>query len=346
MNVAREPWGTTQEGEPVELFTLESDGVRARLASFGATLVALEVPDRHGERADVVLGFDTLAEYESPRNPHSGGLVGRCANRIAGARFTLDGREHVLAANEGRNHLHGGVQGFDRRCWTPRIVTGDALALHLRSLDGDEGYPGRLEVDAQYVVGPYGARGQVVVMRLGAHASAPTPVNLTQHAYFNLAGHGTILDHELQVFASRIVVVDDELLPTGVLADVEGTPFDFRAARRIGERIHALEATAARGYDVCYLLDGPPGAPAARLRDPASGRTLELSTDERGLQLYTGQRLDGLRGKGGRPIARFGGVCLETQGLLDAVHHPHFPSVVLRSGEVRTSTTVWGFTAS
>ena len=339
---SRERWGTTSTGEPVELFALENGVVRARLASFGATLVSLEVPDRNGERADVVLGFDTLAEYDSPTNPYFGGVVGRCANRIAGARFTLDGREHVLTANEGRNHLHGGARGFDRRTWAAESRRSGGVAFHLVSPDGDEGHPGRLEVSAIYVLGPAARRRGSLELELRAHATAPTPCNLAQHSYFNLAGGGTILDHELEIHASRYVVVDDELLPTGELASVAGTPFDFREPRRIGERIAALEATAARGYDLCYVLEE---RRAARLRDPGSGRTLEILTDRPGLQLYTGNRLAGSAGKGGRRHERYAGLCLEAQGLPDAVHHPHFPSVVLRPDSLYRSRTLWTFSA-
>lgn len=346
MIVARERWGTTSDGDTVELVTLETGAIGARFASYGATLVALEIPDRRGERADVVLGFDTLAEYESPRNPHVGGIVGRCANRIAGARFELDGREYRLAANEGRNHLHGGPRGFDRRVWTPTKVDGSTFGARLRSPDGEEGYPGALDVLAAYTLGPRDASLHLLGLQLLARAGAPTVVSLTQHGYFNLAGGGTILDHELEIPASRYVVVDDELVPTGEIASVEGTPLDFRTPCRIGERIDALLATPARGYDLCYLLDAPPlSAPAARLRDPASGRTLEIRTSQPGLQLYTGNRLDGLAGKRGRPIPRFGGVCLETQGLPDAIHHASFPSTVLRPGEPYAQTTIWAFSA-
>ena len=342
----REPWGTTREGEPVELVTLETGVLRARFTSYGAALVSLEVPDRHGERADVMLGFDSLAEYESPRNPHFGGIVGRVANRIAGARFALDGREHVLTANEGRNHLHGGTRGFDRRVWRTELEQGSGIRFRHRSPDEEEGYPGSLEVSARYGLRD-GPAGCVLGLQVLAHADAPTPCNLTQHSYFNLAGAGTILDHELQVFASRHVVVDNDLIPTGELASVEGTPFDFRTPRRIGERIGELEATPARGYDLCYALDGERfHAPAARLRDPASGRTLELSTDQPGLQLYTGNKLADLRGKGGRIYPRFGGLCLETQGFPDAVHHAHFPSAVLRAREPYASMTTWLFSAT
>jgi aldose 1-epimerase len=326
------------ESEPVELFTLESGELRARITSFGATLVALEIPGGRGERADVVLGFDGLAGYESAHNPYFGGLVGRCANRIAGARFTLDGRKHRLSANEGRNHLHGGRRGFDRRPWRALSVRDDGLVLHLRSPAGEEGYPGRVDVQASFTLST-----DALALHLEGTSDAPTPLALTQHVYFNLAGSGTILDHVLEVFSERIVVVDDALLPTGELAGVAGTVFDFRSPARIGERIEALRATPAGGYDVCYALDKPPGTLglAARLREPGSGRVLELLTSEPGLQLYTGNRLDGLAGKGGRPIERFGGVCLEAQHFPDAVNHAGFPSVVLRPRERYRHDTVW-----
>jgi aldose 1-epimerase len=345
----REPWGTTREGEPVELLTFEQGAMRARFTNFGATLVSLEVPDRRGERADVVLGFDSLAEYESPRNPHFGGIVGRVANRIAGARFEIDGRDHVLAANEGKNHLHGGVCGFDRKVWAAtleQVEQAGGIQFRLRSPDGDEGYPGALGVSAIYgmAAGSRADEVHIAGLHVFADADAPTPCNLTQHAYFNLAGRGTILDHELQVYASHYLVVDDELLPTGEIASVAGTPYDFRAPRRIGERIAELESTPARGYDLCYVLDGK-GAPAARLHDPASGRTLEVDTDQPGLQLYTGNRLDSLRGKRDHILPRFAGLCLETQGFPDAVHHPHFPSVVLRERKLYASKTTWLFSS-
>jgi aldose 1-epimerase len=244
----------------------------------------------------------------------------------------------VLTANEGKNHLHGGVRGFDRRTWAPELEQGGGIRFRRESPAGEEGYPGRLDVSASF-----GLRPDSVRIQLLARADAPTPCNLTQHAYFNLAGNGTVLEHELQVFASSYLVVDDELLPTGELASVAGTPFDFRTPRRIGERIGALESTPSRGYDLCYVLDPPTRGPAARLSDPRSGRTLEIHTDQPGLQLYTGNHLDGIPGKRGAPCTRFAGLCLETQGFPDAVHRPHFPSVVLRQGKSYLSTTAWLF---
>jgi len=348
VTVRREPWGSTREGEPVELFTLEVNDIRARFTNFGATLVSIEVPDRKSERVDVVLGFDTLAEYDSEKNPYFGGVVGRCANRIAGSRFMLERRTIQLTANEGQNHLHGGARGFDRRCWTAERLHDMALLFRLKSPHGEEGYPGEVEASAGYGLVPANLvpdpRGIGIFLR--AKTSAPTPVNLTQHSYFNLAGGGTILDHELTITASRYVVVDDELVPTGELASVEGTPFDFRTPRPIGERIHELTATPARGYDLCYALDGPlrkGDRSAARLRDPRSGRTLDIATNAPGLQLYTGNDLDGLVGKRGTTYPRHAGVCLEAQHFPDAVHHPGFPSVVLRPGQEYQNQTIWAF---
>jgi aldose 1-epimerase len=342
VSARREPWGTTREGEPVELFTLEQGALRARLASFGATLVSLEVPDRRGERADVVLGFDDLAGYESPSNPHLGGLVGRSANRIAGAHFTLDGRAHVLAANEGRNHLHGGARGFDRRVWRGELhASRTAVRFERVSPDGEEGYPGNLRVSAEYAL-----ERDRLVLTCAATTDVATLVNLVQHSYFNLAGAGTVLEHALEVRAERVLEVDAELVPTGRLLPVASTPFDFTTPRALGERLAALLETPAGGYDVCYAL--PAGWATGRrlacvLREPASGRELRLETTAHGLQLYTGNRLSDLRGKGGRVLPRFGGVCLEAQALPDAIHHEGFPSSVLRPGRPYAQTTIWTF---
>jgi len=332
MDARSEPWGRTAAGEPVVLVTLERDGVRARLSSFGATWVSFELPDRAGETEDVLLGFDSLAGYESPRNPYLGGLVGRCANRIGGARFRLDGREFPLSANEGRHHLHGGRRGFDRRVWRAELDrTGCAVRFERESPDGEEGYPGRLDVRATYALGPGGA----LTLECEAGCDAPTVFNPTQHAYFDLSGTGSILEHELELCAARLVAVDPELIPTGELEPVQGSPWDFRSPHAIGARIEALRASPARGYDLCYVLD--PDAPArdgmrraARLSDPCSGRTLELCTSLPGLQLYTGNHLDGLEGRGGRHYRRHAGLCLETQRFPDSPNRPAFPSVVLR----------------
>jgi aldose 1-epimerase len=335
--------GVSADGDAIELTTLERDGVRARFASFGATLVSLELPDRRGERADVVLGFDSLAAYESAANPYFGGTIGRCANRIAGARFTLDGRELRLNANDGRHHLHGGRRGFDRVAWAGELGrNGSSVAFSRRSPAGEEGYPGEVRVTATFALLPE----RTLSIRYEATSDAPTLVDLTHHSYFDLGGSGTIAEHELEIDAARRVVVDDELIPTGELAHVAGTAFDFaHGPRRIGAGLGELAATSAGGYDVCYVIEGSPGElrRACRLSEPSSGRALEVLTTQPGLQLYTGNRLANVTGKRGRVYPRFGGVCLETQHLPDAVHHPHFPSVTLRPGERYAQTTLLCF---
>lgn len=325
----REPWGEL-DGVPIERFTLERDGLRALFTNFGATLVELWVPDRRGERADVVLGFDALDDYAGPHNPYFGGLVGRCANRIAGARFALDGRSYVVAANEGRNHLHGGVRGFDRRVWTSEL---DARAMRVTfartSPHGEEGYPGTLEARASYALLPCG----VLELEITATCDAPTPWNPTQHSYFNLAGAGgDIASHHLEVCASRVLEVDAELVPTGVLLATDGARIDMRA-----------------GLDHCFALEGLGlGARAeprlaCRLTEARSGRTLELEATQPGLQVYMGNHLGAVVGKRGIRYPRHGGICLEPQGFPDALHHAHFPSVVLRPGERRRDVVRWRF---
>ncbi len=340
---SRESFGRTQDGEPVERFVLERDGLRATLTNFGATLLGLEVPDRHGARADIVLGFDTLAEYESPSNPYFGGLVGRCANRIAGARFDLDGREVRLEANEGRHHLHGGRRGFDRRAWAAHFDHDGASVSFTRSSPaGEEGYPGAVALRATYHLEPDG------VLRLETEASCDiaTVLNLTQHSYFNLAGSGSVTEHELEVRAARFVAVDGELIPTGELRAVQGTPFDLRAPRRLGDCLDALANSAMGGLDLCYAFDeGRTKTPrtVCRLSDARSGRVLEVATTQPGLQVYTANRLQDLPGKHGQIYRRHGGVCLEAQHWPDAPHHAHFPTIVLRPGERQREVTRWTF---
>lgn len=343
MSVTRELWGTTRDGETVELFTLEAspregpEGLRARFMNFGATLVSLEAPDREGRLGDVVLGFDTLEEYESSRNPYFGGIVGRCANRIAGARFELDGHEIELVPNEGRNQLHGGPRGFDRVVWNGEVDSGTtSVRFSRRSPNGEGGYPGNLDVTVTYTI-----QAGTLFTEYEARTDAPTLCNLTQHSYFNLAGEGTILDHELEIRAERVVEVDEELLPTGAFLDLDGTPYDFRSTARIGAQMAGLALGPHRGHDVCYPL--LPGDFACRLHDPHSGRVLQLTTTQPGLQLYTGNHLDGLTGKGGRSIPRHGGLCLEAQHFPDSVHHAHFPAVRLRPGDTYSHRTEWLF---
>jgi aldose 1-epimerase len=346
--------GHLGDGRIVHEVTLARDGVVLSVLTYGAIVNALYVPDRAGKLANVTLGFDSLAEYEQRNKPHFGEIVGRVCNRIAGASFELDGETFQLPRNDGANCLHGG-RGFGTRLWeieTARphdeALDGPALTLRYVSADGEEGFPGRLELRVTYSLAA-GGRWQV---DYEARTDRATHVNLTQHAYFNLAGAGagSALDHLLTIPASRHHTGDAGLIPTGT-AEVGGSPFDFRHAQPIGARIGEPhpQLLVAGGYDHHYLLDAAAdGAPrlAARLEDPASGRTMELHTTEPGVQFYSGNFLDGsLRGHGGVPIERNAALCLEPQHSPDSPHHPEWPTTVLRPGEVFRSRSVYVFTA-
>jgi aldose 1-epimerase len=331
-----------------EVFELAGGGLRATLLRFGATLARLEVPDRAGRPADVVLGYEGLDAYRSS-GVHLGGVVGRFANRIAGARFRLDGAEHRLTANEGRHHLHGGARGFDRRAWSGERLPGEAgVAFRLESPDGDEGYPGRVVCRVVYAIAAPGE----LALRFEAESDRATPLSLTQHAYWNLAGppgepvHG----HLLEIAADRYAPVDAEHVPTGALLPVAGTPFDFRAPKPLGRDLAAPlhpELALHGGYDHPYLLRRAEAAGrlrlAARLREPASGRVLEIHTDAPCLQLYGGQGLPVEPGKTGWRHRPASGVCLETQELPDAPNQPGFPPAILRPGEVYRRETRYRF---
>ncbi|MCZ6597671.1 MAG: galactose mutarotase [Planctomycetota bacterium] len=345
-------FGQTAEGAPAEIFTLERQGgLRARVTTLGATLVELWAPDRRGELADVVLGFDTLAGYQSEENQYFGCTVGRCANRIAQGAFVLDGRTVQLSTNEGPHHLHGGHRGLDRSNWRARVEEdGQQPAVRFSTTNpaGAEGYPGTLDVSVTYaLVGDLELRLDYV-----ATCSETCPVNLTNHSYFNLAGagEGTILGHELWIAAEHYLPVDDLLIPTGSIEPVAGTALDFRTrhpARPLGLGIGALEAEPSHGYDHNFVLDHASGelALAARLRDPTSGRTLELLTTEPGLQVYSGNDLHGQTGKRNQRYERHGAIALEAQEFPDAVHQPAFPPVILRPGQSYAQTTVYRFSA-
>jgi len=288
---------------------------------------------------ELTLGFDTLDDYRA-RSPYFGCTVGRFANRIARGAFTLDGKSFTLARNEkGRHHLHGGMAGFDKKCWTAEPFEKPGLAgvrFSRVSPDGEEGYPGTLRVRVDVTLDDDNA----LAFDYEAMTDAPTPVNLTHHAYWNLAGAGTrsILDHELKLEASQYLPVDDTLIPTGAFADVADTPMDFRRPHRIGARLAQIPG----GYDHCYVLDEADGLlqPAAELRDPESGRRLRLFTTESGVQFYSGNFLDGVTGAGGRPFPQHGGLCLETQRFPDSPNQPAFPDCILRPGETYRQTTV------
>lgn len=347
-------FGRTPDGHETRLFTLRNAaGLRAEITDYGGTVVRLFVPDRQGGLTDVVLGFDTLADYVR-HSPYFGCIIGRCGNRIAGGAFTLDGRHHQLATNNtpgGRPcHLHGGLRGFDKVVWSAEPFTHagqDALRLRHRSPAGDEGYPGTLDVVVTYTItGDHALR-----IDYEATTDQPTPVNLTQHSYFNLAGAGSgdVLGQVLTLNARAFTPVDAGLIPTGQLAPVAGTPFDFTTPHQIGERIDgdAEQLRLAGGYDHNFVLERPGAAglvPAATLVEPVSGRRLTVETTEPGVQVYSGNFLSGsLVGKQGKRYAHRGGLCLETQHFPDSPNQPSFPTVTLRPGRILKSTTVYRF---
>ena len=315
----------------------------ASVMNYGATLVSLDVPDRAGNCADVVLGFDTLEDYLLYNRPFFGSVVGRFANRIARGRFTLDGVEYQLAVNNGPNHLHGGIKGFDKVFWQadPVRAGDDTVRFHYLSRDGEEGYPGNLSVTVAYTL----TDKNELRIEYGAVTDKPTPVNLTNHAYFNLAGDGQVLGHELTILADCFLPVDDGLIPTGEIKPVKDTPMDFTQPTAIGSRIDQV-GSDPRGYDHSYVLPNRNRKPAlvARVREPHSGRVMEVSTTEPAIQLYTANYLDGsLRGKDGRSYGQYCGLCLETQHLPDSVNRPQFPSVILRPGKTYSQKTFFRF---
>jgi aldose 1-epimerase len=337
------------DGRVVDVITLHNDlGTEVRIMTWGATVLSIRTADREGQAGDIVLGFDRLEPYLG-RSPYMGAIVGRYGNRIANGRFTLDGHVYTLAKNNGPNHLHGGVAGFDKRLWTsePFVHATDVgVTLSYTSVDGEEGYPGTLRTEVTYTLNE---KNQLI---LDYHATTdkPTVVNLTHHSYFNLRGDASadVLGTTLMINADRYTPVDAGLIPTGALAPVAGTPFDFRTPAPIGARIAQddPQLAIAGGYDHNWVLNrqGPGLTLAARAADPATGRTLQVETTEPGLQFYSGNFLDGtLTGKGGRVYARRSGFCLETQHFPDSPNHPDFPSTVLRPGETYTSQTIFTF---
>ncbi len=346
-------FGQTPDGRDAQLYTLEnSNGIRAEIANYGGIIVRLFTRDRKGALSDVVLGFDTLAEYIA-QSPFFGCIVGRCGNRIAGGRFVLDGQSYTLAQNNKPGgipcHLHGGRRGFDKVLWHAEPFsspTGSALRLQYESKNGEEGYPGNLNVTVTYVLG--GDDALTIVYE--ARTDRATPVNLTNHSYFNLAGEGAapVLGHVLTLNASAYTPVNAGLVPQGEIAPVADTPFDFTAPHTIGERIDRPheQLRFAGGYDHNFVLDARGGqlALAATVLEPQSGRLMEVLTTEPGVQFYSGNFLTGsLVGKNGHVYPRRGGFCLETQHFPDSPNQPHFPSVILRPGETLHSTTVYRF---
>ncbi|XRQ14050.1 aldose epimerase family protein [Actinomadura welshii] len=351
--LAQDVFGTLEDGTVVDRYTLSGGGVRVRIITYGGIVQTVETPDRHGRAANIALGFPTLGDYVARNGgPYFGAIVGRYANRIAKGEFTLDGETHRLAANNNGNSLHGGPGGFHTKVWRARPVeTGDGVGVQLEytSADGEENFPGTLATTVAYTL----TGGGELRVEYRAATDRATVVNLTNHSYFNLAGEGAgdVYGHRLTLNASRYTPVDATAIPAGEPAPVAGTPFDFTAPHAIGERIRANhpQLLAGHGYDHNFVLDGwSPGrlTAAARVTEPETGRVLEISTTEPGVQLYTGNFLDGsLAGTGGRAYRQGDGFALETQHFPDSPNRPDFPSTVLRPGETFASTTVYAFSA-
>ena len=347
-DIARAAFGTSQDGQPVETFTLRNaSGIEMRVISLGGIITHLRTPDRSGAMADIVLGFDTIDGYLK-EHPYFGAIIGRYGNRIGTARFAIDGTTYTLAANNGPNHLHGGVKGFDKVVWQaePQNTTdGQRVVFTRTSPDGEEGYPGTLHTKVTYTL----THDNTLVIDYEATADKATHVNLTHHSYFNLAGHnsGDILGHELMIAADRYTPVDDTLIPTGELAPVADTPFDFRQSTPIGARINQTgdqQLVFGKGYDHNWVTNGSGFRRVARAYDPKSGRTLEVATTEPGLQFYSGNFLDGtVTGKGGAVYNHRTGFCLETQHFPDSPNQPSFPTTLLKPGETYRTRTVYTF---
>lgn len=339
-------WGTVN-GVPVKLFTLRnSKGTMVKVSNYGLLITEVHTADRSGKLGNVVLGFESLDAYLKG-HPFFGAIAGRFANRIARGKFALDGKEYNLAVNNGPNHLHGGRKGFDKQVWDakplPSAPNEQGIEFRYTSKDGEEGYPGNLQVTVIYTL----TDENEIRIEYRATTDKATPLNLTNHSYFNLAGHGDTLDTELQINADRYTPVDKTLIPTGELAPVKGTALDFTTPKPMGRDIESLKAFPG-GYDHNFVLNGGGNslALAARAYEPKSGRVLEVLTTEPGVQLYNGIGLDGkLIGTGGVSYVKYGGFCLETQHFPDSINRPNFPSVVLRPGDTFKSTTVFKFAA-
>jgi aldose 1-epimerase len=346
--VSRESFGTTPDGHPVDIYTLRNrKGFEAKISNYGGIVVSLKVPDRLGHLGDVVLGFDNLEDYIK-ENPYFGALIGRYGNRIANGKFVLDGKTYALATNDGPNHLHGGVKGFDKVVWKAyssiRNKLEPSLALEYTSRDGEEGYPGTLAVRAVYTL----TDDNALRIEFEATTDRDTILNLTHHSYFNLAGQGDILAHEVMINANQFTPVDSSLIPTGELRSVRGTPFDFTAPTAIGARINQdnQQLKFCGGYDHNWVINKPAGERGlmARVYEPSSGRVLEVLSTEPGLQFYTGNFLDGkLKGKSGQFYQFRSGFCMEPQHYPDSPNKPNFPSVVLKPGDTYKNIILYRF---
>jgi aldose 1-epimerase len=338
MSITTHPYGTTQHGEKVDLFRLENNkGTRVEIINYGATITSIFSHDREGALTDIVLGFDDITGYESADNPYFGATCGRFANRLKNGSFTLNGRSYQLAKNDGENALHGGLQGFDKHVWEAH-VNADALVLKRLSPDGEEGYPGNLLVNVTFQL----TEENELQIDYQAETDQPTFINLTNHSYFNLAGGGTIRDHQIQLHADHYTVVDETAIPTGELKPVADTEMDLRQLTAIGTHIDRVQGL---GYDHNYCLNSNHGslAIAANVVEPISGRTLTCLTTEPGIQFYSGNFLNGFTGKYGQIYHKQNGFCLETQHFPDSPNQPTFPSTRLEPEETYTQTCIYRF---
>lgn len=349
MNLTSRAFGTTPDGSTVSLFTLTNNhGLEVSITNYGGAITSLKVPDRKGDIGDIVLGYETLEEYvKNPR--YLGCLVGRHANRLGLGKFTLNGVNYQLAQNNGANHLHGGPKGFDKKVWQAEPKQNDySVALHLSyiSADGEENYPGTLRADVKYVV----TNRNELRIEYSATTDQDTIVNLTNHSYFNLAGHGDILDHVLTINADSFTPVSKDLIPTGEIRSVDNTPMDFREPKTIGSEINStyeqLGFTGGYDHNFVFKLHGNSMIFAARVHEPSTGRKVEVFTTQPGMQFYSGNFLDGsLTGKGGTVYNKYAGFCLETQHFPDSPNHDNFPPTVLRAGDTYDQVTVFQFSA-
>jgi aldose 1-epimerase len=352
MNASAQPWGTTKDGESVTLFTLQNAGIEAQITNFGGIIVQLKVPDRDGKVADIVLGKASLAEYEAG-HPFFGPITGRYANRIAHGTFSIDGQSFQVAKRAGAKHaIHGGIEGFDKKVWAAEVVTvpNEAVGVVMRytSADGEEGFPGELQCVVRYTL----TKAATLRIDYEATSSKPTVVNLTNHSYFNLGGHhsGAVTEHLLTLHADRYTVTDEDLIPTGEIAPLSGTPLDFAQPTRIGSRIdEQFEALRfGAGYDHNYVLSatGSGLKPCARVEEPSSGRVMEVETTCPAVQLYTANHMKEVAGKDGAVYRKRAGFCLETQHYPDSPNQPSFPTTLLRPGESYRQSTTFRFTVA
>jgi aldose 1-epimerase len=347
--VTKQSFGKTPDGTSVDIYTLKSGAIEARIITYGGIVQSLKVPDKNGKSADVVLGFDSIDGYAGgpkPNPPFFGALIGRYGNRIAGGKFTLDGKTYEIPKIEPTNALHGGVKGFDKVVWKGKEIS-HGVELTYISPDGDQGFPGKLTTVVRYTL-----EGKELKIDYSATSDKDTVVNLTNHSYFNLAGQGNgdILKHEVKINASRYTPVNDNLIPTGELASVEGTPFDFRKPTAVGARIDSDndQLKKGHGYDHNWVLDSDSKkmAEAAEVYEPSTGRVLQVLTDQPGVQFYTGNFLDGsITGKDGKVYGHRFGLCLETQHFPDSPNQPKFPSTELKAGQRYHTVTVFKFSA-